>query len=100
MLVSAIRRHESAIGIYMFPPSQLLPHPTTLGYHRASDLSSMHHTANSHWLSVLHTVMYMFQCLEKQFLKILIYLAVPDLSCDMQGLLVAGCELSVTASGI
>ena len=44
--------------------------------------------------------MYMFQCLEKQFLKILIYLAVPDLSCDMQGLLVAGCELSVTASGI
>ena len=36
--------------------------PTPLVCHGALDLSSLSHTANSHWLSVLHIVMYMFQC--------------------------------------
>ena len=62
VLVSAIPQHESSIGIPMSPPSHLPPHPTPLGCHRAPDLSSLHHTANSHWLSVLHMVTYMFQC--------------------------------------
>ena len=33
------------------PLSYLPPHPTPLGCHRAPDLSSLDHTANSHWLS-------------------------------------------------
>ena len=44
------------------PPSHLPLHPTPLGCHRALGLGSLHHTANSHQLSVLHMVMYMFQC--------------------------------------
>ena len=40
-----------------------LPHnPTPLSCHKASGLRSLHHTANSHWLSTLHIVTYMFQC--------------------------------------
>ena len=52
--------------ILMSPPSwnssHFLPHSTAPGYHRESDLSSMNHTANSHWLSILYMVMHMFQC--------------------------------------
>ena len=44
------------------PPSHLLPHPSPPGCHRAPGLSSLRHTANSHWLSILHLVMCMFQC--------------------------------------
>ena len=43
------------------PPSSHL-HPTPLGCHTVQGLSSLCHTANPHWLSVLHVVMYMFQC--------------------------------------
>ena len=39
-----------------------LPPPTPLCCHTAPDLNSLCHTANSHWLSVLHIVMYMLQC--------------------------------------
>ena len=46
----------------MFLPSHLLPHLIPLGCYRALALSSLCHTANSHWLSTLHMVMYMFQC--------------------------------------
>jgi len=38
--------------------------PSSCQYSRLSqntDFGSLHHTANSHWLSVLHTKMYMFQ---------------------------------------
>ena len=44
------------------PPSHFPSHPTPLGFHRAQDLSSLDHTENSHLLSILHMVMYMFQC--------------------------------------
>ena len=44
------------------PSSHLLPYPTPLGCHRAPALGSLHHTANSHWLSILHMVMCMFPC--------------------------------------
>ena len=44
------------------PPCRLPPHPTPLGCHRAPDLSSLYHTANSHGLSIFHMVMYIFQC--------------------------------------
>ena len=46
---------------HTYVPS-LPPHPTPLGCHRAPGLSSLRHTANSHWLAILHTVMYMFPC--------------------------------------
>ena len=60
VLVSAIYQNESAIGICMSPsscvslppPTAHLPsQPTLLDCHRAPDLSSLHHTANFHWLS-------------------------------------------------
>ena len=35
----------------MSPPSHLSSHPTSLPCHKAPGLSSLHHTANSHWLS-------------------------------------------------
>ena len=38
------------------------PPPTPLGSHRALGLSSLCHTANSHCLSILHMVIYMFRC--------------------------------------
>ena len=44
---------------YIYVPSLL--HCLTLGCHRAPDLSSLH-TANFHWLSTLHTVIYMLPC--------------------------------------
>ena len=64
MLVSAIHQHESAIGIHMSPPSSpsLLPptpsHPA--GLSQSPGLSSLSHTAHSHWLSILHMVVYRF----------------------------------------
>ena len=36
--------------------SHFPPCPTPLGCHRALGLSSLHHTENSHWLSILHLV--------------------------------------------
>ena len=52
--------------IHISPSSQTyLPSPSPsypLGYHKAPALGSLHLTINSHWLSVLHIVMYMFQC--------------------------------------
>ena len=61
VLVSATCQHELATGARMPPPSRtslpLPPYPIPRGCH-----SSRHHTANSHWLSVLHMVKCMFQC--------------------------------------
>ena len=63
-MVSAIHQCELAIGVHMSPPSStsLPPHLPPLGCHRVPALHSLHHTANSHWLSTSHMVMYMFQC--------------------------------------
>ena len=67
VLVSAIHQHESVIGIHIFPPSEAsLPPPTpfhpllTLGPQTPS-WSSLNHTENSHWLSILHILVYMFR---------------------------------------
>ena len=65
-MVSATHQHESAIGTQMYPPSGTsLPSPTPSHPFRLSQstsLSSLCHTANLHWLSILHMVMYMFPC--------------------------------------
>ena len=58
VLVSTKHQHGSVIGLPMSPPrehpspfhpSRLLPSPS---------LSFLSHTASSHWLSILHVVMY------------------------------------------
>jgi len=49
--------------MYLLPletPPHLPPLPTPSCCHRA--LASPHHALNSHWLSILHMVIYMFQC--------------------------------------
>ena len=38
------------------------PHPIPLDCPRALALGTLLHASNSHWLSILHAVMYMFQC--------------------------------------
>ena len=63
MMVSDI--HQPYIYICplpLKPSSHLPPYPIPLGYHRAPTLGSLCHTANSHWVSTLHVVVYMFQC--------------------------------------
>ena len=67
VFISLIHQHESAIGIHILPPSwtslSLPTQPTHLNFHRALGFSSLHHIANSHWLSILHMyckIVYMF----------------------------------------
>ena len=43
-------------------PSHILPHPIPPDCHRAPALGALSHTLDFHWLSILHMVMYMFQC--------------------------------------
>ena len=42
--------------------SQPSTHPILLGSYRELDLHSLYHIANSHQLSILHMVIYMFPC--------------------------------------
>ena len=53
-----------AIGICVPLPalSHLSPHPILLGCPRALALGTLLHASNLHWSSVLHMVMYIFQC--------------------------------------
>ena len=66
MLASTICQHGSAIVIHTSPPSWVSCPPPTPSYHcRLSEspgLSSLSHTANSHWLSILHMLAYMSPC--------------------------------------
>ena len=67
MMIFAIHQHGSAIEVYMCPlplepPYPLPPCSTTVGCHRALALGSLLYTANYRWLSILHMVIYMFQC--------------------------------------
>ena len=62
----AIHRHESATGAHVSlhpePPSHLPPHSIPLGCPKAPGLSALLHALNLHWSSVLHMVIYMFEC--------------------------------------
>ena len=58
-----INVNQPQFYIHPLPLEHPLPSPTASHLSRLSQstrLSSMCHTANSHWLSILHTVMYMF----------------------------------------
>ena len=65
-MASAVHQHESAMGTHVTPPSCTLlplpPHPVPPDCLRAPALGPLYHTSNSHWLSVLHMLMYVFQC--------------------------------------
>ena len=62
VMVSAIHQYESAIGIHEAPPSwtSFTPPTPTLPSRllQSTGLSSLCHTANSQWLSILHMVIY------------------------------------------
>ena len=60
-MVLVLHQHELAIGILVSLPPL---HPIPPGCHRAPALGALAlpHTSNSHWLSILHMVTYMFQC--------------------------------------
>ena len=71
VLVSYITMHQPQVCIcsthplprLLEPPSHLPAHHSPAsGLSQSTSLSSLHHTAYSHWLSILHMVMYMFQC--------------------------------------
>ena len=60
-----IHRHDSAMGKYVSPhlktQSHLLPHFIPLGCPRVP-LGALLYASDLHWSSVLHMVIYMFQC--------------------------------------
>ena len=66
MVVFAIHRHESGMGVHVShhpePPYYSPPQPTPLGCPRAPALSDPLHVWNLHHSSILHTVICMFQC--------------------------------------
>ena len=73
MLVPAMYQYESATDIHMFPPAWITPpaptpfHPSRLSQGWAPTVSSLYHTANSNWLSILQMVMHIFSVLLFQF---------------------------------
>ena len=66
MMVFTIHVHESVKGApvspTLNPPTHLPPHSMPLGCPRALALCALLHASNLHWSSILHMVMYMFQC--------------------------------------
>ena len=59
-----INMNQPWVYAWPLPPepfSHLPPHPIPLGRHKAWALLSLHHTSNSHWVYILHMVMYIFQ---------------------------------------
>ena len=66
VVVFAIHQYESTTSAHVFPhpepPFHLLSHSIPLCYPRATTLSALLHAFNLHWPSILHMVIYMFQC--------------------------------------
>ena len=66
VLVYAIHQHESAIGMHLCPLSWTSLPPTTPSHPswlwQDTELGSLYYTTNPHCLSLLHLVIYMFQC--------------------------------------
>ena len=66
VIAFAIHQCELATGTHMRlhpePLSHLHPDPIPLDCPRAFALGALLHASNWHWSSILHMVMYMFQC--------------------------------------
>ena len=66
VVVFVIHRHESAMGIHVShqfeSSSHLSSHSIPLGCPRAPALGALLHALNLHWSSILHMVIYIFQC--------------------------------------
>ena len=62
----AIHQHESAMSVHVphhpEPPSHLPSHAIPLGCPRALSLNALFIALNLDWLSILHMVIYTFQC--------------------------------------
>ena len=56
VLVSAIQQYESPIGIHTSSPPERPSHLPPLWVVQSRGLSSLCHTANPHWLPILHMV--------------------------------------------
>ena len=55
--------HQKYVHVSPHPePPHLPPHPTSVGCPRALALSALLHASSLYWSSLLHMVMYMFQC--------------------------------------
>ena len=61
-----MHQHETAMGVHVShhpePPSHLAPYPIPLGCPRAPALGALLRASNLHWSSILHMVIYIFQC--------------------------------------
>ena len=66
VVVFGIHRHESTVGTHVSPVlnrrSPVSPHSIPLGCPRASALSALLQALNLHRSSILHVVIYIFQC--------------------------------------
>ena len=62
MIVFAIRQHELATSYRCERPSNIPPHPIPLGCPGARALGALLHALNIHWSSILHMIVYLFQC--------------------------------------
>ena len=57
-----VGNRHAYVPSFLNTPSHLRPHAIPPGCRRTPALGSLCYTANFHWLSVLHMVMYMFPC--------------------------------------
>ena len=66
VVVFATHWLESAMGVHVShqpkPPSHLPPYSIPPGCARAPALNALLHISNLHWSSILHLVIYKFQC--------------------------------------
>ena len=71
------QRYTCMCPLPLEPPS----HPVTSSHlwrlSESTGLSSLHHTENSHWLSILHIIMHMFQCYSCNLSHLLLPLLCP-----------------------
>ena len=86
MFISVIYQHGSLKGIHMAPSSKaslppLIPsQPSRIS--QSPSLSSLNYTTNSHWLSILHMLVYMFPCYSLYY-PTLSFLPTPPMSISL-----------------